>query len=172
MEVKYHDPDLGQPVPSITIWWDRNDVTRTSLLDLHINHGVYKAEVTPDGRMSLITLDRVTVTHMLGFSWILGNKQEINTFLSFATRAVTSLGKLLSKWCGDISCKLVWKLSREYEDNRMNSAGAAKTVIRHQTCQDPEKLCSLFQQTFSMKSIVSRPLECNFSFSLSALSSL
>lgn len=36
-------------------------------------------------------------------------------------------------------------------------------MIMPQTCQDPEKLCLLFQQTFSMKSIVSWPLECNFS---------
>lgn len=45
----------------------------------------------------------------------------------------------------------------------MNSAAALKTMIRHKTCQDREKLCLLFQQSFSMKSIVSWPLECNFS---------
>lgn len=67
--------------------------------------------------------------------------------------------------CADTQyfCKLVWKLSHKYEDNKVNSARAPKTMIRPQTCQEPEKLCLLFQQTFSMKSIVSWPLECNFS---------
>lgn len=54
-------------------------------------------------------------------------------------------------------------MSHKYKDNRMNSAAALKTMIRHKTCQDREKLCLLFQQSFSMKSIVSWPLECNFS---------
>lgn len=59
-----------------------------------------------------------------------------------------------ASWC---------EVSHKYKDNRMNSAAALKTMIRHKTCQDREKLCLLFQQSFSMKSIVSWPLECNFS---------
>lgn len=105
---------------------------------------------------------------------LVANKQEMNTaffVLMFGTRSCHISGKNCWAWCGDISCKLVRKLSHKYEDNKMNSAGAPKTMIRPQTCQDPEKLCLLFQQTFSMKSIVSWPLECNFSL-LSALSSL
>lgn len=99
------------------------------------------------------------------------NKQEneyrllIFPYKCSGTSVVTSWGKLLSTWRGDISCELVRKLSQDWEDDRINSAGGPKTMIRPQSCQDPEKLCLLFPQTFSMKSIVSRPLECNFSLS-------
>lgn len=152
MEVKYHDPDLGQPVPSITIWWDRNDVTRTSLLDLHINHGVYKAEVTPDGRMSLITLDRVTVTHMLGFSWILGNKQEINTFLSFATRAVTSLGNcwangveiFLASWCEN--CHANMKTTEWIQPEPRKQWSGTRLVRTRRSCARFSSRLSLWNQ--------------------------
>lgn len=47
-EVKHHDADLGHPDPSI-MTGDRNDVTHSTPDDLHINHRVYKADVSPDG---------------------------------------------------------------------------------------------------------------------------
>lgn len=145
MEVKYHDPDLGQPAPSIT--------TRTRL------KWPQMADVIDHTRQYCNT------------TW--ENKQEneyrllIFPYKCSGTSVVTSWGKLLSTWRGVISCELVRKLSQDWEDDRINSAGGPKTMIRPQSCQDPEKLCLLFPQTFSMKSIVSRPLECNFSLSLS-----
>lgn len=124
----------------------------------------------PRWLMSLITLDS-TVTQRGKTSRKNEYRLLIFPYKCSGTSVVTSWGKLLSTWRGDISCELVRKLSQDWEDDRINSAGGPKTMIRPQSCQDPEKLCLLFPQTFSMKSIVSRPLECNFSLSLS-LSSL
>lgn len=47
-EVKHHDADLGHPDPSIMTGGDRNDVTHSTPDDLHINHHVHKADVSPD----------------------------------------------------------------------------------------------------------------------------
>lgn len=49
MEVKHHDADLGHLAPSIMARGDRNDVAQSMLDNLHINHRVYKADVTPNG---------------------------------------------------------------------------------------------------------------------------
>ncbi len=107
--------------------------------------------------MSLITLTS-TVTHGGGLAEY--RKQSADVLVCSCWESCIAAECVLWR---DISCKSVWKLSHKYEDNRMNPVGASKTMIRPQTCQDVEKLCLLFQKTFSMKSIVSWPLECNFS---------
>lgn len=49
VEVKHHEADLGHLAPSIMTGGDRNDVTQSTPDNLHINHRVYKADVTPSG---------------------------------------------------------------------------------------------------------------------------
>lgn len=96
----------------------------------------------------------------------MANKQDMNESLSFRlmfrNTSCNILEKLLSAWCEDISCKLLRNLSHKYEDKRTTSARATETMIRPQTCKTQAELCFLFQ-TFSIKSIVSWPLECNLS---------
>lgn len=75
------------------------------------------------------------------------------------------LWELLEDGAEEYFCKLVWKnCHMDYEDNRMNSAGARKTMITAPDLSGPREvvLAFFFQQAFSMKSIVSWPLECNF----------